>query len=127
MKTELLRHKVIYYVLFFVSAPFLTILFYFHRANQLLFHMSFGFALVIIGVLASLVGILTTRKSNYNILSRLSPSLLFASIILFLHTVAYPSMNIFASSTENLSVQLKMASEVIQVSEFYLLFLTEKA
>jgi len=105
----------IYQVLLGVSLPLLIVLYYFFNINSLLYHLSIGFAMVIIAVITSLIGMLTVAKSKHNVLSRLSPSLFIYAIILFLHTIAFPGMNIFSSLTPDASFQFKVVAEFILV------------
>ncbi|MBN2540972.1 MAG: diguanylate cyclase [Bacilli bacterium] len=100
-------------VLLIVSLIILPLFFYFQHVNALLFHITIEFTITIAGVIAALIGILTSHKSDNNLLTRMSPGILFYSLAIFIHTLAYPDMNVFEDQSYNLAITIKTIANII--------------
>lgn len=96
-----------------VSVILLSAFFYFFKTNAIMFHISMEFTIVIMGVIAAMIGILTAQKSKNNILTRTSPALLFYSLVVYIHNLAYPGINIFPDLSLDIAVGLKLFANLI--------------
>ncbi len=113
MNNKLFNYRIIRNVLIIVTVFITPIFLYLHYYNEILYHITSEFSIVIIGVIASLIGILTNSKSKNNILSRVSPAILFYSILMFAHNLSYPGMNIFTNQSHYISLHLKTIANLI--------------
>jgi len=119
MFKNIFNHKITGYVFIAVSVVILPLFLFFQHINALLFHISMEFTIVIIGVIASLIGILTSQKSGYNLLTRISPSLLFYSILVYIHILTYQGLSVFPAASENVSIQIKTLANLILTLGFF--------
>lgn len=96
-----------------ISVILLVGLLYIHFINPLLYHISIEFAILLFAIITSAVGIITHVRVHDNLVSRLTVGIIFYAMIVYLHNLTYPGMNLFASESLNLSMTLKAIANII--------------
>lgn len=103
-----------------ISVIFFSGFLYIHVINPLLYHISIEFAIMLIAIVSSAVGIITHVRSHDNLVSRLSIGIIFYAFILYLHNLTYPGRNFLASESLNLSMTLKTIANIILAIAIFL-------
>ena len=109
------------YVVIIFSVFFTTILLYIiSEYSYPVFHMLIEFTTLFIGISIFITSLSANKISKNHLIARLSPGILVSTIIVFIHALAYEGMNFFVNYDANLSTQLWVLSNGMQVIVFFL-------
>ena len=106
------RTNIIKNSLFIASLCILPLYMYLSFTNHLLFHTIATFAIITIGVVASVVGVFTSLRVRNTVISKLSPAIFIYIILLFIHTLSYNGMSIFTNLNESFTSQILLVANL---------------